>query len=157
MRRLLSGGLVIFGMASLPLVLSPQQANRAPAPDYRLDPRYAALRQFFDKGSCPASRYADEFLVVADTYTLDWRLLPSISYLESTGGKAGRNNNIFGWDSGRARFSTPAAGIYAVGYRLAYSGLYRDKSLDEVLTTYNPDAAYGRKVKSVMRRIASAQ
>ena len=93
----------------------------------------------------------------ADTYTLDWRLLPSISYLESTGGKAGRNNNIFGWDSGRARFSTPAAGIYAVGYRLAYSGLYRDKSLDEVLTTYNPDAAYGRKVKSVMRRIAAIQ
>jgi len=141
MRRLLSGGLVIFGMASLPLVLSPQQANRAPAPDYRLDPRYAALRQFFDKGSCPASRYADEFLVVADTYTLDWRLLPSISYLESTGGKAGRNNNIFGWDSGRARFSTPAAGIYAVGYGLAYSGLSRDKSLDEVLTTYSPGAA----------------
>jgi hypothetical protein len=77
--------------------------------------------------------------------------------VESTGGKAGRNNNIFGWDSGRAQFSTPASGIYTVGYRLAHSGLYRDKSLDEVLTTYNRDAAYGRKVKSVMRRIAATQ
>ena len=74
-----------------------------------------------------------------------------------SGGKAGRNNNIFGWDSGRAQFSTTAAGIYTVGYRLAHSGLYRDKSLDKILATYNPDAAYGRKVKSVMRRIAAIQ
>ena len=148
---------MMFGMASLPVVLSPQQIHRVPAPDYRLDPRYAALHQFFDKGSCPASQYANEFLDVADTYTLDWRLLPSISYVESTGGKAGRNNNIFGWDSGRAQFSTTAAGIYTVGYRLAHSGLYRDKSLDKILATYNHDAAYGRKVKSVMRRIAPIQ
>ena len=147
----------MFGMASLPVVLSPRQIQRASAPDYRLDPRYAALHQFFDKGSCPASRYAGEFLDVADTYALDWRLLPSISYVESTGGKAGRNNNIFGWDSGRAQFSTQVAGIYSVGYRLAHSGLYRDKSLDEVLATYNPNAAYGRKIKSVMRRIAAIQ
>ena len=147
----------MFGMASLPVVLSPRQVHRAPAPDYRLDPRYAALHQFFDKSSCPASRYADEFLDVADTYTLDWRLLPSISFVESTGGKAGRNNNIFGWDSGRAQFPTPVAGIYTVAYRLSHSGLYRDKSLDEVLAMYNPNAAYGRRVKSVMRQIAAIQ
>jgi hypothetical protein len=148
---------MVFGMASLPLALSPQQTHRAPVPDYRLDPRYAALHRFFDKGSCPASQYAGEFLDAADAFTLDWRLLPSISFVESTGGKAARNNNIFGWDSGRAQFSTPVAGIYTVGYRLAHSGLYRDRSLDEVLATYNPDAAYGRKVKSVMRRIALVQ
>src|ERR1039457_569932 len=157
MRRLLSGGLVMFGMASLPVVLSPRQIPRAPAPDSRLDPRYTALHQFFDKGSCPAGRYAGEFLDVADTYTLDWRLLPSISYVESTGGKVGGNKNIFGGDSGRAQFSTTGAGIYTVGYRLAHSGLYRDKSLDKILATYNHDAAYGRKVKSVMRRIAAIQ
>jgi hypothetical protein len=147
---------MMFGMASLPTILSPQQ-HRASAPDYRQDPRYTALHLFFDKGSCPASQYTNEFLAAADTYTLDWRLLPSISFVESTGGKAGRNNNIFGWDSGRAQFSTPAAAIYTVGYRLAHSDLYRDKSLDAVLATYNPDAAYGRKVKTVMRRIAPVQ
>ena len=146
----------MFGMASLPTALSPQQ-HRVPAPNYRLDPRYAAIRLFFDKCSCPASQYADEFLAVADTFTLDWRLLPSISFVESTGGKAGRNNNIFGWDSGRAQFPTPVAGIYTVGYRLAHSGIYRDKGLDRLLATYNRDADYGRKVKSVMRRIAPVQ
>ncbi len=147
----------MFGMVSLPVVLSPQPAHRAPAPDYRLDSRYAALRLFFGKSNCPAGRYVYEFLDVADTYTLDWRLLPSISYVESTGGKAGRNNNILGWDSGRAQFPTPAAAIYTVGYHLARSLLYRDKSLDKILATYNPDAAYGRKVKSVMRLIAPIQ
>jgi hypothetical protein len=157
MRRLLSGGLVMFGMASMPVVLTPQQVHRAPAPDYRQDPRYTALHQFFDKGGCPASQYVGEFLDAADTNTLDWRLLPSISFVESTGGKAGKNNNIFGWNSGNTQFSSPSAGIYTVGYRLAHSDLYRDKSLDEVLATYNPDATYGRKVKSVMRQIAAVQ
>ena len=148
---------MVFGMASLPLALSPQQQHRAPAPDYRLDPRYTALRSFFDRGSCPATQYVREFLEVADTYTLDWRLLPSISFVESTGGKAGRNNNIFGWDSGRAQFTSPAAGIYVVAYRLAYSGLYRDKGLNEVLATYNPVAEYAPKVKSIMRQIAPSE
>jgi len=157
MRKLLSGGFLICGIASLPAVVSPQQALRTPAPDYRFDPRSTAIHHFFDKAGCPASRYADQFLDVADTYTLDWRLLPSISYVESTGGKAGHNNNIFGWDSGRAQFASPAAGIYTVGYRLAHSLLYRSKSLDQVLATYNPDASYGRKVKSVMRQIAPVQ
>ena len=86
--------------------------------------------------------------------TLDWRLLPSLSYIESTGGKAARNNNFFGWDSGRAEFATPSAAIHEVGYRLAHSVLYRDKDLDALLSTYNPLPEYAQKVKSVMRQIA---
>jgi len=147
----------MFGMASLPVTVSPHQNYLVPKSHYRLDPRYTAIQQFFDRGGCPARDYAMEFLDAADTYALDWRLLPSISYVESTGGKTARNSNIFGWDSGRTQFSTPAAGIYAVGNRLANSDLYRDKSLDELLAVYNPDATYGRKVKSVMRRIAAVQ
>ena len=159
MRRILSSGLVVFaGMVSVPLAVSPHQTPTRPAGDYRHDVRLGSLHRFFSQAAdCPARALAHVFLEAADDYGLDWRLLPSISYVESTGGKAARNNNIFGWDSGRAQFATPVAGIYTVGYRLAYSGLYRDKSLDEVLATYNPDAAYGRKVKSVMRRIAAIQ
>jgi hypothetical protein len=84
-------------------------------------------------------------------------LLPSISFIESTGGKAARNNNMFGWDSGNAEFATLAEGINVVAYRLAHSELYRDKDLDGVLATYNPDVEYAQKVKSVMRRIAPVQ
>jgi hypothetical protein len=102
--------------------------------------------------NCPARHYAEVFLHVADRYSLDWRLLPSLSYVESTGGKLARGNNLFGW--GSERFPTPATGIHKVGYRLAYSSLYRDKDLDSVLSTYNPSADYAERVKAVMRRIA---
>jgi hypothetical protein len=97
------------------------------------------------------------FLEAADDYKLDWRLLPSLSYVESSGGKSARNNNIFGWNSGRAQFSSPAAGIHTVGYRLAHSRPYRNKGLDEVLFTYNPNPEYAAIVKSVMRRIAPTE
>jgi len=135
--------------------------NTVPPPshvaDYRNDPRLHALLSFFGKAGCPAQKYSNVFLEAADDYDLDWRLLPSISFVESTGGKSARNNNIFGWDSGNAQFSSPSAGIHKVGYTLTHSGRYKDKELDELLAIYNPGAEYGRKVKSVMRRIAPAE
>lgn len=148
MRKLLPSGLVVFaGMIAPPIAFAPHAQER-PA-DYR----FHLLKKFFQKGDCPAERYAQAFLDAADRYDLDWRLLPSLSYIESTGGKMARNNNLFGWDSGKAEFPTPVAGIREVGYRLANSSLYKDKDLDDVLATYNPDAEYAEKVKSVMRRI----
>jgi hypothetical protein len=150
MRRLLSSGLVVFaGMVAIPVAVAPPTG---PQTDYKKDPRFAVLRAFFSKSDCPARHYADVFLDAADRYELDWRLLPSLSYIESTGGKAARHNNLFGW--GDARFSTPTAGIHAVGYRLANSSLYKDKDLDGILSTYNKGADYPDRVKSVMRRIA---
>ena len=150
MRRLLSSGLIVFaGMVAVPVAVAPLTG---PKTDYKKDPRFAILRSFFSKSDCPARHYADVFLAAADRYDLDWRLLPSISYVESTGGKAAKNNNLFGW--GTARFSTPTAGIHAVGYRLANSALYKDKDLDGVLSTYNRNADYPERVKAVMRRIA---
>jgi hypothetical protein len=154
MRRLLSGGLMMLAGAVGPSTLSPHQAFRT-ASMYRSDARLEALRHFFQKFDCPAEAYAIEFLEAADTYKLDWRLLPSISFVESAGGKAAPHNNIFGWDNGRAHFTSPAAGIYEVGYTLAYSDTYRNKDLDTVLTIYNPVGPYARAVKSVMQQITT--
>jgi hypothetical protein len=154
MKMLFAGGLFAIGVASLPVAISPAQTQPTPARDYSNDPRLIALRNFFRRFECPAEHYASTFIEAADRYALDWRLLPSISYVESSGGKTARNNNIFGWDSGRAQFSSLAAGIHAVGYRLSHSELYRAKSLDGLLITYNPNPDYGQLVKSVMRRIA---
>jgi hypothetical protein len=98
-----------------------------------------------------------EFLEAADAYNLDWRLLPSISFVESAGGKATPNNNMFGWDQGRAHFPSLTAGIYEVGYRLAYSETYKNKDLDALLTIYNPVGPYAQTVKSVMHRISPVQ
>ena len=162
MRKLLSNGFFMFaGVVSLPSSLSHQHlADRVPAvtaDQSRMDPRLDRLKQFFQRRNCPALAVSDVFVQVADIYDLDWRLLPSISFVESTGGKNARNNNLFGWDAGRAEFSSLTAAIQKVAYSLANSSLYRNKDLDEVLETYNPDAEYARKVKSVMERIAPSE
>ena len=157
MRRLLSSGLMVLAGAAGPASLSPHQAYRAPVSEHRNDQRLEVLRQFFQRFDCPAEAFALEFLEVADSYRLDWRLLPSISFVESSGGKASPNNNMFGWDQGRARFPSRTAGIYEVGYWLAYSETYKNKDLDTVLTIYNPVGKYAQTVKSVMQQIAPVQ
>ena len=157
MRRFLTGSIFFLGVVFLPIAMSPAQSSAAGGRDYRNDPRLHALRKFFHQGLCPAEHLATVFLEAADAYELDWRLLPSLSFVESTGGKAAHNNNMFGWDSGRARFASPSAGIHAVGYSLSHADGYRGKKLDVLLATYNPNADYPRIVKSVMRSIAASE
>jgi hypothetical protein len=147
----------MFGVVSVPVPLSPRPAQQPLQHEVRSDQRLNTLRQFFGSTDCPAGEYAAAFLEVADQYELDWRLLPSIAFVETTGGKNSPHNNLFGWNSGRAHFRDPGAAIRSVGSRLAHSSLYRSKNLDEVLTTYNPTGDYARRVKSVMQRIASVQ
>src|SRR4051812_33310029 len=111
MRRLLSTGLAVFaGMVSIPLAVAPQGESE-PVADYRQDPRFEKLKAFFRKANCPAQYYASVFLDAADRYDLDWRLLPSLSFIESTGGKLAKKNNFFGWNSAGPGFRTPGAGI----------------------------------------------
>ena len=154
MRKLFSSGLVMFAGVVSPVAISHRQ-TAPPVPEYRKDPRFETLRKFFQKSDCPAQHYSLAFLEAADRNELDWRLLPSLSYIESTGGKAARHNNIFGWDSGKAEFQSPTESIHRVGYRLAHSDLYRDKDVDEILATYNPNADYAQRVKAVMRSISA--
>jgi len=94
---------------------------------------------------------------VADRHKLDWRLLPSICFVETGGGKAANGNNLFGWDSGRAEFASMRDSIHHVAARLAESELYRDKQLDEKLSVYNPFPHYGPLVKSVMNRLSPSR
>ena len=155
MMRLWSGGLaLVAGVVAFPVNVSVKQAHHEPKHEYRSDPRLKSLKKFFQRASCPAVKYAAAFLEAADRYGLDWRLLPSISYLESTGGKSAPNNNLFGWDSGRAQFPSPAASIHEVGYQLSHAARYRHKDTDGILATYNSNAEYAAKVKLVMRSIA---
>ncbi len=161
MRKLLSNGLAVFaGVVSLPVAGTHADSAKAATAEHRNEPvkdrRLAFLRNFFEQGNCPAAKLAPIFLEAADRYALDWRLLPSLSFVETSGGKAARNNNLFGWDSGRAAFSSAAAGIRSVAAYLSQSALYRNKDVDGILKTYNGSAGYGRKVKDVMRRIAPA-
>ena len=156
MLKLISSGLVVFaGVACAPATVSTVQFSQG-AEAHR-DTRLDAIRGFFERTGCPASEYSQVFLDAADDYSLDWRLLPSISFVESTGGKAAPHNNIFGWDNGRSQFSSPTAAIWGVAYQLGQSRLYRHRSLNRLLAIYNHNPAYAAKVKSVMLQIAALQ
>jgi hypothetical protein len=153
MLKLVSSGLVVFaGVACAPATNSP--AHHLHGALTHLDGRLSAVRGFFEKGGCPAREYSQVFLDAADSYRLDWRLLPSLSFVESSGGKSAPYNNIFGWDNGLGRFSSPTAAIWGVAYQLGESKLYRNRNIDQLLVLYNPNPGYAAKVKSVMRQIA---
>ena len=156
MKKMLSQGLVFAGMLSAPVMLTQTELPTA-ASEYQNDPRLVSLKKFFQAGDCPAQDFSEEFLRAADHHKLDWRLLPSISLVESGGGREARNNNLFGWDRGRAVFTSVRAGIYNVAGNLAHSRIYRDKDTDEILRLYNPNQSYPGVVKSVMRRISPSE
>ncbi len=146
------GVVFVAGAMALPVGSSP---HVKPLAGPMQDPRIYSLRQFF-RGR-QAGSYSQAFVEAADRYSLDWRLLPSLAIVESGGGTAAVGNNFFGWDSGKAKFSNPAAAIRTVARYLAQSDLYRNKSLDAQLATYNPHPGYASKVKSVMQRISGSR
>jgi hypothetical protein len=160
--------MIVAGLIALPITMrleriasaQPVPANPPPPSDAktqspaRPDPRTLRLRTFFAKLRCPVEYLAQDFIEAADDNQLDWRLLPSISVVESGGGKAARNNNIFGWNNGNQFFPTLRAGINQVAFKLGKSSLYRDRDSDGKLRIYNPDENYVHLVLDVMNRIS---
>jgi hypothetical protein len=148
--------LLVAGLFAAPITGSVQQYKEAPAIDQK-DPRLSRLQKFFGDRDCPLRESAQDFLNAADQNHLDWRLLPSISFIESSGGKDYRNNNVLGWDSCKEKFPSVRAGIHYVAAQLGKSRRYKGKSIDGKLQTYNPVPQYSQKVRAVMHTIGSAQ
>lgn len=153
--RSVSKRLVMFaGLLAAPAATNIASYTVEPPATQTPDPRLVRLQEFLAERDCPITEYAADFIEAADANDLDWRLLPSISFIESGGGKDYVNNNVFGWDSCRQKFPSVRAGIHIVASRLANSSLYRDKSVDQILRTYNPTVVeYPARVKSVMNSI----
>lgn len=120
------------------------------------DPRLHLIRNFFE--DCPLAANAADFIVAADRNGLDWRLLPSIAWLESTGGKYQIGQNPLGWGSGLTKFKSMAHAIHHVAQRLAVAPAYAAKDLRGKLRTYNPARPdYADKVIATMQRLSPAK
>ena len=152
--RTVSTGLVVFaGLVAAPAANPADDSAVVPE-----DTRLVRLQQFLEEKACPAHRFAKDFIEAADRNSLDWRLLPSIAMIESSGGKAYKNNNIFGWGNGNFRFNSIREGIHEVARMLATSPSYRNKTVDEILRVFNPEHGdYVLRVKTVMRQIARTE
>ncbi len=153
MTKSFSRGLVLAaGLLASPAIAGPDPI--AVEAVSQKDPRWILVKQFLLNNGAPAHLYTADFLIAADRNGLDWRLLPSLSIIESGGGREARNNNMFGWDNCRVHFRTAKEGIYRVASWLANSSLYRKKtSVDQILWTYNPRKEYTRKVRALMAQL----
>jgi len=117
------------------------------------DGRAIRLTTFFQIHQCPAPYHVEDYLRAADIYSVDYRLLPAISFRESTCGEYCRLNNHWGWDSARTGFASVRSGIYYVMSQLAYGKPYKGTSLDQKLYEYNPRPSYAIAIKQTMREI----
>lgn len=153
LRRWITKGLVLCSIALAPAENSPAEVPTEK--HYTKDSRFRRIKAFFNKRACPMEKYAADLVAAADQNQLDWRLLPSLALVESSGGKVYRNNNVFGWDSCKRRFPTVQAGIHVVAERLANSPYYRGKTLEGKLRSYNQNPGYAATVKRVMSQMAT--
>ena len=78
-----------------------------------------AIDTYFKERSMPLYGTGMTFVLVAEKYGLDWRLLPAIGVRESSGGKAACGYNAFGWGSCKLHnFHSYEEAINALGKNL---------------------------------------
>jgi hypothetical protein len=149
----LARGAAVLFLFHAPDPVSAQSAQQTA--QRKTDPRLDALRRFFQKHQCPAADLAGDFILAADVNGLDWRLLPSIAFVETTCGKFMRGQNPLGWGSGKTTFASAKAAIHYVAGRLAQSPIYAGKDIRAKLLTYNPVRKdYVSRVTEIMEEVA---
>lgn len=131
--------------------------NTAEKPGY--DFRVENLRKFLEKHNSPLAPYANEFVVYADINGLDYRLVPSITGVESTFGKhiPYESFNAYGWANGEYTFASWEDSIAHVSETLKKN--YIDKgapTIAKIARRYAPPSTtWGKNVKFFVAKIDS--
>jgi hypothetical protein len=120
-----------------------------------------AIDSYFKARSMPLHGTGMTFIMVAEKYGLDWRLLPAIAVRESSGGKAACGYNPFGWGSCKLHnFVSYEQAIEALGRNLGganprTSTYYAGKTSAEKLYYYNGTVLpeYPDEVLAIMNMI----
>lgn len=121
------------------------------------DFRVATLRNFLNKYNSPLAEYAEEFVMYADNYGLDYRLIPSITGVESTFGIHIPKNsfNAYGWANGEYSFRSWEDSIEHVSKTLKFK--YIDSganSIKEIARIYAPPSStWAGKVSFFVKKI----
>lgn len=125
--------------------------------DSTFDYRVENLKNFLDSVNSPLSPYASNFVREADKYGLDYRLVASISGVESTFGKRipTKSYNAYGWANGNYTFKSWPDSISVVSSTLKYN--YIDKGADsvyEIAKIYAPPSkTWAGKVRYFVNKI----
>jgi hypothetical protein len=128
---------VLVSLISL-MLLRPGAAGEIDAMDYsvrsdrskqigevhskKLDARAEILAEYLAKYNSPLQYHAQDFIDAADTYNVDWKLVPSIAGVESTFGK-----HIPGGHGEYISYNAWGWGVYgdqSLGFRSWRDGIY---------------------------------
>lgn len=120
-----------------------------------------AIDAYFKDRSMPLEGKGMVFVLVAEKYGLDWRLLPAIGVRESSGGKAACGYNAFGWGSCKlSDFHSFDDAIEIVGKNLGGANpktarYYAGTTSEEKLYHYNGsvEPPYTGEVLAIMKSI----
>lgn len=123
--------------------------------------RAQAIDSYFKDRSMPLHGTGMTFVLVAEKYGLDWRLMPSIGVRESSGGKAACGYNAFGWGSCKLHnFHSYEEAIESLGRNLGGANkntarYYAGKSTLEKLYYYNGTVipSYPAEVIAIMDKM----
>lgn len=133
-----------------------------------LEAQGKAIDAYFKSHRLPLEGTGAKFAKEADKYGLDYRLMPAIAMVETTGGKnlctslpKEKNKNPFGWGSCKIGFSSFDKAIEVIAMNLSGNNPntarhYNGKGTKPILETYNPPSVkpgYAAKVMSVMNTI----
>lgn len=125
--------------------------------EIKADNRAQILRQFLAGYDSKLIDSAEDFVVAADFYGLDYRMLPAISGIESTFGKQMIDGtyNAYGWGGGTIRFDSWSDGIWtiseAINEKYIAKGANNIHKIGRIYCPPNPQWAY--KVDSFMQKI----
>lgn len=133
---------------------------------FTIDPRILALNKFLMDYHSPMASYAETFITEADRYGLDWRLVVSISGVESAFGNIipRGSNNAWGWrgingnDAGWSMFRSWNEAIAHITQRLAL-GYGTTITPFQMESTYcppcglNPEHAWANGVTRYMNQL----
>ena len=110
------------------------------------------IDNYFRKRNMPLAGHGMKFVLIAEKYDIPYNFIPSISIIESTGGKKSFYHNPFGF--GRKRFSSYDEAIEYVAQTLSEHKYYKGKSLYQKLSVYNCcDKHYKQKIFLTMEKI----
>lgn len=110
------------------------------------------IREFYARWNAPMADNAEFIVDTAEKYGIDWRLIPAISIVESTGGiYCFRSYNAFGW--GKMSFSSLEEAIDTVARGLAEG--YGTSNPYAIAPHYNPVTPneWANKVSGLMSQI----
>ena len=124
--------------------------------------RTEKIRSYYARYDLPLQYEAEYFVIAAEKYNIDWRLVAAIGFIESTGGKhacSTASYSAFGWGSCKINFDSYAESIDVISKNLGGHNpntdhwYYQGQDHKELLETYNPPSIRPDYAFLVMREM----